>query len=63
MASNKQLKVTLIKSLIGRLDAHKGCIRSLGLRRLHQSVIVDDVPTVRGMINKVCYLLKVEELA
>jgi large subunit ribosomal protein L30 len=52
-----------MKSLIGRLDVHKDCVRSLGLRRLHQSVVIDDIPTMRGMVNKVCYLLKVEELA
>lgn len=57
----KKLKVTLKRSLNRRLRAHKACVTGLGLRRLHHSVIVDDTPEVRGMINKVIYLLAVEE--
>jgi large subunit ribosomal protein L30 len=56
-----KVKVTLIKSFNGRLSAHKCCVRGLGLRRMHQSVIVADTPENRGMMNKVSYLLKVEE--
>jgi large subunit ribosomal protein L30 len=56
-----KVKVTLVKSLIGRLAAHKACVRGLGLRRLHHSVVVEDTAENRGMINKVSYLLKVEE--
>ncbi|ABQ14120.1 50S ribosomal protein L30 [Dichelobacter nodosus] len=59
--SNK-LKVTLIKSMNGRLQAHQQCVRGLGLRRIHQSCEVQDTPENRGMINKVAYLLKVEEV-
>ncbi|MCP5159826.1 MAG: 50S ribosomal protein L30 [Gammaproteobacteria bacterium] len=56
-----QLKVTLVKSVHGRLAAHKACVRGLGLRRMHSSAVVVDTPENRGMINKVSYLLKVEE--
>jgi large subunit ribosomal protein L30 len=55
------LKVTLIKSLNGRLAAHKACVRGLGLRRIRHSVAVIDTPENRGMINKVSYMLQVEE--
>ncbi|MCB1825491.1 MAG: 50S ribosomal protein L30 [Candidatus Competibacteraceae bacterium] len=56
-----KLKVTLVKSMHGRLAAHKACVRGLGLRRLHGSSVVIDTPENRGMIRKVSYLLKVEE--
>ena len=56
-----KLKVTLEKSTSGRLKAHKSCVKGLGLRRRHHTVEVDDTPENRGMINKVSYLLKVEE--
>jgi large subunit ribosomal protein L30 len=54
------LKVTLVRSLIGRIEAHKATIRGLGLRRMHHTVEVQDTPEIRGMINAVSYLLKVE---
>lgn len=54
------IRVTLIKSTIGRIDAHRACVRGLGLRRMHHTVEVEDTPAVRGMINTVGYLLKVE---
>jgi large subunit ribosomal protein L30 len=54
------LKVTLVRSLIGRIEAHKASVRGLGLRRMHHTVEVQDTPEVRGMINAVSYLLKVE---
>lgn len=57
----KSLKVTLVKSLIGRLPKHRACVRGLGLRRLHQTVEIEDTPQNRGMVNKVDYLLEVEE--
>jgi len=57
----KGLKVTLQRSTAGRLKGHIQCVRGLGLRRIgHTAVLVDD-PCIRGMINKVAYLLKVEE--
>ncbi len=61
MAKPKDLKVTLVKSRHGRLKSHKACIAGLGLRRIHQTVMVPDTPENRGMINRVSYLLSVEE--
>jgi large subunit ribosomal protein L30 len=54
------VKVTQIKSVIGRIESHRACVRGLGLRRINQTVELQDTPEVRGMINKVNYLLKVE---
>jgi len=61
MAKPKELKVTLVKSKYGRLKSHKACVAGLGLRRMHQTVTVIDSPENRGMINRVSYLLSVEE--
>jgi len=55
------LKVTLVKSRYGRLPKHKACVAGLGLRRINHTVEVMDTPENRGMINKVSYLLKVED--
>lgn len=60
MADKKTVKVTLVRSMHGRLAAHKACVTGLGLRRMHHTVEVEDTPENRGMINKVSYLLKVE---
>lgn len=57
-----QLSVTLIKSKFGRKPGHRECVEGLGLRRMHQTRVVIDTPANRGMINKVSYLLKVEEI-
>lgn len=57
-----KLKVTQIRSTINRIESHKRVIESLGLGRIGKSRIHDDSPAVRGMINKVGYLLKVEEI-
>lgn len=54
------IKVTLVKSTIGRIASHRACVAGLGLRRLNHTVEVQDTPAVRGMINAVSYLLKVE---
>ena len=62
MANPKKLKVTLMKSRHGRLESHKACIAGLGLRKIRQSVTVIDTPENRGMINKVSYLVSVEEV-
>ncbi len=62
MAKKKQLKVTLSRSRFGRLASHQACVAGLGLRRMHQSVLVQDTPENRGMINKVSYMLTVEEV-
>lgn len=63
MAKNsaKQLKLTLSKSTAGRLQAHRDCVRGLGLRRMHQTVTVDATPENLGMINRVSFLLTVED--
>ena len=61
MAANKTVRVTLVKSVIGRLKTHKACVQGLGLRRINQTVEVQDTPSNRGMINKIEYLVKVEE--
>ncbi|MCI0653184.1 MAG: 50S ribosomal protein L30 [Methylococcaceae bacterium] len=57
----KQLKVTLVRSKNGRLKTHKECLRGLGLKRMHQTVQIADTPCNRGMINKVSYMLSIEE--
>ena len=59
-AQAKTLKVTLVKSIIGTKESHRACVRGLGLRRMHHTVAVEDTPAVRGMINKVYYLVKCE---
>ena len=56
-----RLRVTLRRSMHGRAKGHRECVRGLGLRRMHQTVEVEDTPSVRGMIDKVSYLLRVEE--
>jgi large subunit ribosomal protein L30 len=62
MSKNKRhLTIKLVKSMIGRLPAHKATLTGLGLKRLNQIVTLEDTPSVRGMINKVSYLLEVKE--
>ena len=58
--AEKKVKVTLVRSLIGTKESHRATVRGLGLRRLHSSSILEDTPAVRGMFNKVSYLLKCE---
>lgn len=58
----KTLKITQIRSVYGRKPSHRACVAGLGLRRMHQTVEVEDTPAIRGMINQVIYLLKVEEV-
>ena len=60
-ASNKKIRLTLVRSTSGRLKNHKACVRGLGLRRMHHTVEVEDTSCNRGMIRKVAYMLKVEE--
>jgi large subunit ribosomal protein L30 len=60
--STKKLQVTLIRSPAGRLKSHRATVRGLGLRRLRQSVSMDNSPSVRGMIREVAFLLRVEEM-
>ncbi len=57
----KKIKVTQVRSAFGRLQVHKACIVGLGLRRIGHTVELIDTPSVRGMINKVNYLVRVEE--
>ncbi len=61
MASNRKIKVTLVRSPFGRIAAHRACVSGLGLRKIRQSVIVTDTPQTRGMIERVAYMLQVEE--
>jgi large subunit ribosomal protein L30 len=60
--SDKKIKLTMVRSKNGRLSSHKACIAGLGLRKIHQTVEVIDTPENRGMINKVHYMLQVEEV-
>lgn len=62
MSKPKELKVTLVKSKHGRLKRHKACIAGLGLRKINQTVTVLDTPENRGMVNRVSYLLSLEEV-
>ncbi|CAG7603555.1 50S ribosomal protein L30 [Candidatus Vallotia tarda] len=58
--SEKTIKIRLVKSLIGTRDTHRSTVRGLGLRRLNSISELQDTPSVRGMINKVSYLIKVD---
>jgi large subunit ribosomal protein L30 len=60
--SDKKLRLTLQRSISGRIPNHSATIASLGLKRLNQMIVVKDNPPMRGMIKKVAYLLKVEEI-
>ena len=60
MAANK-IRVTQTKSSNGRLDSHKATARGLGLRRIRHTVEVEDTPEIRGMINRISYMVSVEE--
>lgn len=57
----KTIKVTLVRSVIGTRPEHRACVRGLGLRRINHTVEVQDTPAIRGMINRVSYLLKCED--
>ncbi|WP_300174723.1 50S ribosomal protein L30 [uncultured Aliivibrio sp.] len=58
---SKTIKVTQTKSSIGRLPKHILCLKGLGLRRINHTVEVEDTPCNRGMINKVHYMVSIEE--
>lgn len=60
MAQGKRVKVTQVRSLIGTKPEHRASVRGLGLRRINHTVDLEDTPAVRGMINKVSYLVKCE---
>lgn len=55
-----KIKVTLVKSPIGTIQSHRASVRGLGLKRMHQSVVLEDTPAVRGMMNRVNYLVQFE---
>jgi large subunit ribosomal protein L30 len=58
--SGKTVKVTLVRGVIGTRESHRATVRGLGLRRINHTVELEDTPEVRGMINKVNYLVKCE---
>ncbi len=58
--SGKKVRVTLVRGVIGTRESHRATVRGLGLRRINHTVELEDTPAVRGMINKVSYLLKCE---
>ena len=60
-AKHKDLNITLVRSLNGRLKNHQACASGLGIRRIHQTVTVTDTPENRGMINMISYMLNIEE--
>ncbi|GFN33436.1 50S ribosomal protein L30 [Paenibacillus xylaniclasticus] len=57
-----KLQITLVRSLIGRNEKQRATVESFGLRKLHQSVVLNDSPAIRGMVNAVSHLVKVEEV-
>ena len=57
----KQIKVTLVRSPIGCQPRHRECVRGLGLKRMHHTVLLEDTTSIRGMVNKINYMLRVEE--
>lgn len=62
MAKKKEINVTLVRSPIGALPKHKECVRGLGLKRIRQTVKLEDTSSVRGMVNKIYYMVRVEEV-
>jgi len=60
--SEKKLRITLVRSTIGYEKSQLATARSLGLRRLNFTVTHDDTPVIRGMVNKISHLLRVEEV-
>jgi len=61
-AKSKQVQLTLVRSPIHREKSYKSCVKGLGLRRLHHTVVVEDTACNRGMMNKVIDMLKIEEV-
>ena len=58
--ADKKIRVTLVKSPISCNEKHRATVRGLGLRRIHQTVELEDTPQVRGMISRVYYLVRME---
>lgn len=63
MAQNKKVQVKLVKSLIGRIPKHITIAKQLGLRKINSTVVHQDIPSIRGLINVISYLVEVEEVA
>ena len=61
MTKDKEIKIKLVKSGIGRMQKHKLCIKGLGFKKLNKTVTVDDTPSNRGMINKISDMLEIME--
>jgi large subunit ribosomal protein L30 len=59
MSDKPTIKVTLVRSPVGTRESHRATVRGLGLRKIRQSRVLEDTPAVRGMINKVSYLVRV----
>ncbi|NNE05899.1 MAG: 50S ribosomal protein L30 [Xanthomonadales bacterium] len=59
--AKKQIKVTLVRSPISAQPKHRECVRGLGLKRMHQTVTLEDTPSIRGMARKIEYMVRVEE--
>lgn len=59
--NKKQIAVTLVRSYHDKLPKHRECVRGLGLKKMNQTVVLEDTPSVRGMVNKIEYLVRVEE--
>ena len=58
---DKTIKVTLVRSPIGAQPSHRECVRGLGLKRMNHTVELEDTPSVRGMVNKINYMVRVDE--
>ena len=61
MAASKKIRVTQTRSVYGRIKSHRDTVRGLGLRRMHHTVELEDTPEVRGMLNKIQYMVSVED--
>lgn len=61
MAKDKMIKITLVKSTIGALPKHRATAQALGLTKMHKTVVQKDNAAVRGMVNQIIHLVKVEE--
>ncbi|OGV34618.1 MAG: 50S ribosomal protein L30 [Legionellales bacterium RIFCSPHIGHO2_12_FULL_35_11] len=61
MTKTKTLQVKLVKSLIGRIPKHIEIAKQLGLKKINSQVVHNDIPSIRGLISKIYYLVEVEE--
>ena len=58
--TTKQIAVTLVRSPAGALPRHRECVRGLGLKKMNQTVVLEDTPSVRGMVNRIDYMVRVQ---